>query len=64
MGGQQSTLSPEELEEYQDCTFFTKKEILHVHRRFRELAGTALKPDEKLPMATVRRGEGGRGGRV
>jgi hypothetical protein len=57
MGGQQSTLSPEELEEYQDCTFFTKKEILHVHRKFRELAGTALKPDEKLPMATVGRTE-------
>ena len=22
---------------WQDCTFFTKKEILHIHKRFRQL---------------------------
>eukprot|EP00045_Choanoeca_perplexa_P006502 m.55553 g.55553 ORF g.55553 m.55553 type:complete len:131 (+) comp13658_c0_seq5:72-464(+) len=33
-----SSLSPQQLEEYQDCTFFTKKEILYVHKKFRDLA--------------------------
>eukprot|EP00051_Salpingoeca_urceolata_P026807 m.478787 g.478787 ORF g.478787 m.478787 type:complete len:180 (-) comp21231_c0_seq1:259-798(-) len=37
MGQKQSTFTQDELEEYQDCTFFTKKEILHVHKRFRQL---------------------------
>ena len=27
----------QELEEYEFCTFFTKKEILHVHNRFKQL---------------------------
>ncbi len=53
MGQKQSTLSPEELEEYQDCTFFTKKEILHVHRRFRELSSKSGRPDDKCDMKTV-----------
>lgn len=53
MGQKQSTLSPEELEEYQDCTFFTKKEILHVHKRYRELSSSSGRPDDKCDMRTV-----------
>ena len=38
MGASSSSfLSPQDLENYQDCTFFTKKEILHIHKRFRNL---------------------------
>merc|ERR1712062_26030 len=37
MGNQQASFSAEQIEQYQDCTFFTKKEILKLHNRFREL---------------------------
>lgn len=37
MGQAKSTLSATLLEEYQDCTFFTKKEILHIHERFQQI---------------------------
>ena len=37
MGNQQGSFSPEQIEQYQDCTFFTKKEITKLHARFREL---------------------------
>ena len=33
----QVTFSHQQLEAYQDCTFFTRKEILRVYQRFREL---------------------------
>lgn len=39
MGASNSTLTVEQLKEYQDLTFFTKKEILHVYKRFVENAG-------------------------
>lgn len=32
-------LDAETLEEYQDCTFFTKREIIHVFERYRALGG-------------------------
>ena len=37
MGNQQASFSNEQIEQYQDCTFFTKKEIIKLHSRFREL---------------------------
>lgn len=37
MGQTQSLITQEDLEEYQDCTFFSKKEIIHVHKRFTQL---------------------------
>ncbi|XP_069128281.1 calcium and integrin-binding family member 2-like [Argopecten irradians] len=41
MGGSQSVFTEEELDDYQELTYFTKKEILHVYKRFR-----ALDPDK------------------
>ncbi|XP_026851421.2 calcium and integrin-binding family member 2-like isoform X1 [Electrophorus electricus] len=38
MGSKQTTFRDDQLDEYQDCTFFTSKEILRLHGRFRELA--------------------------
>ncbi|XP_064474926.1 calcium and integrin-binding family member 2-like [Ornithodoros turicata] len=37
MGNKVVTFTEEQLEDYQDCTYFTRKEILRVHKRFREL---------------------------
>lgn len=36
MGNKVVTFTDQQLEDYQDCTFFTRKEILRVHQRFRE----------------------------
>lgn len=37
MGSSQSVFSEQELNDYQDLTYFTKKEILHVFKRYKEL---------------------------
>ncbi|EEB12837.1 predicted protein [Pediculus humanus corporis] len=37
MGNKFVTFTEDQLEDYQDCTFFTRKEILRVHKRFREI---------------------------
>eukprot|EP01136_Pigoraptor_vietnamica_P043449 Opistho-1_new@18863 len=37
MGNSQSVFSEDQLEEYENCTFFTKKEILGIHQRFQQL---------------------------
>ncbi|XP_076309314.1 calcium and integrin-binding family member 2-like [Tachypleus tridentatus] len=37
MGNKVVTFTEEQLDDYQDCTFFTGKEILRVQKRFREL---------------------------
>ncbi|XP_029845112.2 calcium and integrin-binding family member 3 [Ixodes scapularis] len=37
MGNKIATFTDEQLEDYQDCTYFTRKEILRVQKRFREL---------------------------
>ncbi|XP_017961309.2 calcium and integrin-binding family member 2 [Drosophila navojoa] len=37
MGNKIVTFTEQQLDDYQDCTFFTRKEILRVHKRFREL---------------------------
>uniref|UniRef100_A0A2M4CMC5 Putative ca2+-binding kinase n=1 Tax=Anopheles darlingi TaxID=43151 RepID=A0A2M4CMC5_ANODA len=36
MGNKIVTFTDQQLEDYQDCTFFTRKEILRVHQRFHE----------------------------
>ncbi|KAI7813879.1 calcium and integrin-binding family member 2-like [Triplophysa rosa] len=59
MGNKQVTFKEEQLEEYQDCTFFTRKEILRLHRRFRELAPNLIpldytnSPDITLPSCLI-----------
>lgn len=40
MGNKIVTFSDQQLEDYQDCTFFTRKEILRVHKHYR-----AMRPD-------------------
>ncbi|XP_054159408.1 calcium and integrin-binding family member 3-like [Oppia nitens] len=37
MGNKVTTFTDQQLENYQDCTYFTRKEILTVFQRFREL---------------------------
>ncbi|CAD5125140.1 DgyrCDS13383 [Dimorphilus gyrociliatus] len=37
MGNQGSVFDDRQLEEYQELTYFTKKEILHVYKKFRQL---------------------------
>ncbi|XP_076465534.1 calcium and integrin-binding family member 2-like [Babylonia areolata] len=38
MGNKVSTFTPEQLEAYEDCTFFTEKEILRIFSRYQGLA--------------------------
>ncbi|KAF4525481.1 hypothetical protein B566_EDAN002339 [Ephemera danica] len=38
MGNKVVTFTEEQIEDYQDCTYFTRKEILRVHKRFREVS--------------------------
>ncbi|XP_043245794.1 calcium and integrin-binding family member 2-like [Amphibalanus amphitrite] len=38
MGNKVATFTDDQLDNYQDCTFFTRKEILRAQKRFRELA--------------------------
>ncbi|ELU10268.1 hypothetical protein CAPTEDRAFT_3898 [Capitella teleta] len=42
MGSKQSAFSDEQLDAYQDCTFFSKKEILRIYKRFQELSPSAI----------------------
>eukprot|EP01137_Pigoraptor_chileana_P019185 Opistho-2@79846 len=37
MGNSQSIFSEDQLEEYENCTFFTKKEILGIYKRYQDL---------------------------
>ncbi|CAM1298986.1 Uncharacterised protein g2286 [Pycnogonum litorale] len=37
MGNKVVIFTEEQLEDYQDCTFFNRKEILRVQKRYREL---------------------------
>ena len=55
MGVSQSrNLDPQLLEDYQDCTFFTKKEIIHVHQRFNRLLDACKEhrriEDDRIPL--------------
>ncbi|XP_055322122.1 calcium and integrin-binding family member 2 [Sitodiplosis mosellana] len=37
MGNKIATFTEQQLDDYQDCTFFTRKEILRVYKHFRDL---------------------------
>lgn len=37
MGASNSIFTEDQLEEYQELTYFTKKEIVHVYKRFAEI---------------------------
>jgi len=52
MGQAKSQFSEAELEDYQDLTFFSKKEILYAHKIFKRLAPERVghTPNAKLPM--------------
>ncbi|KAM4733762.1 calcium and integrin-binding family member 2 isoform 1-T1 [Anableps anableps] len=59
MGNKQTIFTDEQLDAYQDCTFFTRKEILRLHSRYHELAPHLVpmdytnEPDCKLPLALI-----------
>ncbi|KAG7473398.1 hypothetical protein MATL_G00095300 [Megalops atlanticus] len=59
MGNKQTIFTDEQLDAYQDCTFFTRKEILRLHGRYHELAPHLVPmdytndPDVKLPLALI-----------
>jgi calcium and integrin-binding protein 1 len=55
MGASHSVFTETELDDYQELTFFSKKEILHVHKRFHLLDPDAVRADKnaRLPMSTI-----------
>nr|BAN20551.1 calcium and integrin-binding protein 1 [Riptortus pedestris] len=55
MGQKSSQFTNEELQDYQDLTYFTKKEVLHAHTKFKALAPEKVghNRNAKLPMNKV-----------
>ncbi|XP_066461141.1 calcium and integrin-binding family member 3-like [Eleutherodactylus coqui] len=59
MGNKQTIFTPEQLDTYQDCTFFTRKEILRLFHRYRDLAPQLVpddytnKPDVRIPYELI-----------
>ncbi|XP_064486197.1 calcium and integrin-binding protein 1-like [Ornithodoros turicata] len=55
MGQHQSAFTEEELEDYQELTYFTKSEIILAHQRFKLLAPDVVSRDRnaKLPMDKI-----------
>lgn len=55
MGQQHSVFTDEELDDYQDLTFFTKSEIILAYERFKSLAPEIVSKDRnaKLPMDKI-----------
>uniref|UniRef100_A0A1B6CPG4 EF-hand domain-containing protein n=1 Tax=Clastoptera arizonana TaxID=38151 RepID=A0A1B6CPG4_9HEMI len=55
MGQGISQFNEEELQDYQDLTYFTKKEVLYAHQKFKALAPEKVghNRNAKLPMAKV-----------
>ncbi|XP_014636465.1 PREDICTED: calcium and integrin-binding family member 2 isoform X4 [Ceratotherium simum simum] len=54
MGNKQTIFTEEQLDNYQDCTFFNKKDILKLHARFYELAPNLVPMDyRKSPIVHV-----------
>ncbi|XP_045156241.2 calcium and integrin-binding family member 2-like [Mercenaria mercenaria] len=45
MGNKLTAFTEEQLEAYQDCTFFTRKEILRIFKRFQELSPNRVPND-------------------
>lgn len=57
MGQKQTAFTQDQLEEYQDCTFFTKKEILHIFKRYEQLGGNredTLTMDQVLALQELK----------
>ncbi|KAM8783859.1 calcium and integrin-binding family member 2 isoform 1-T1 [Rhynchonycteris naso] len=54
MGNKQTIFTDEQLDNYQDCTFFNKNDILKLHARFYELAPNVVPMDyRKSPIVHV-----------
>ncbi|XP_075469120.1 calcium and integrin-binding family member 3-like isoform X3 [Ascaphus truei] len=59
MGNKQTIFTAEQLDTYQDCTFFTRKEILRLFHRYRDLAPQLVpddytnKPDVRIPYELI-----------
>lgn len=55
MGQTQSAFTEDELEDYQELTYFTKKEILHAHKRFEMLSPEVVSKDRnaRLPIDKI-----------
>lgn len=51
MGASQSVFSEEELQDYQELTYFTIKEILHVFKIFRGLSPEAVDRDRNVKLS-------------
>ncbi|KAJ7365018.1 Calcium and integrin-binding member 3 [Desmophyllum pertusum] len=44
-GNKQAAFTENQLEDYQDCTYFNRADILRIHQRYRDL-NTELIPDD------------------
>ncbi|XP_044751435.1 calcium and integrin-binding protein 1-like [Coccinella septempunctata] len=55
MGQGKSQFTEEELQDYQDLTYFTKREVLYAHQKFKSLAPEKVghSKNAKLPMNKV-----------
>ncbi|XP_062926321.1 calcium and integrin-binding family member 2 isoform X2 [Mobula hypostoma] len=59
MGNKQTIFTDEQLDAYQDCTFFTRKEILRLHGRYHEMAPHIVpmdytkEPDVTIPIQLI-----------
>ncbi|XP_034950344.1 calcium and integrin-binding protein 1-like [Chelonus insularis] len=55
MGASRSQFTDEELQDYQDLTYFTKKEVLYTHKKFKALAPEKVghNKNAKLPMSKI-----------
>uniref|UniRef100_A0A023F3R6 Putative ca2+-binding kinase n=1 Tax=Triatoma infestans TaxID=30076 RepID=A0A023F3R6_TRIIF len=53
MGNKVDTFTEEQLEDYQDCTFFTRKEILRVYKKFRSIGEDRLSKTYEATSVTV-----------
>ncbi|XP_056642371.1 calcium and integrin-binding protein 1-like [Diorhabda sublineata] len=55
MGQTKSQFSDDELQDYQDLTYFSKKEVLHAHKKFKALAPEKVghNKNAKLPVAKI-----------
>ncbi|XP_074640626.1 calcium and integrin-binding family member 2-like [Tubulanus polymorphus] len=51
MGSGQSVFTDKELEDYQELTYFTKKEILHVHKRFQQLSPEEVEENKNAKLS-------------
>ncbi|GFR71052.1 calcium and integrin-binding family member 3-like [Elysia marginata] len=52
MGNKVVTFTEPQLEAYQDCTFFTRQDVLRVFKRFRELAPELIPDDMSGELAS------------